>query len=258
MVPKFMGPYGPMTKTAFRASELLSKTGVQDGMGGYIIQPSAKSQETIDKANNELAVRIIPELFMQSIGAPVPRDIRNLIIRDVFKDFKESGKSETAVKELRKEKTATVQEIKDSEVERLKTELKGDYVNPSNISKMNVVDTRDKLSGTMEEDDVPSKSKLRMELAERHNAKLFSEKDPDLARIFVTDEGEGNRFGDDYLIMASQYKDSFLEKGDPLKIKDGDEKKIMEAMKYLGIVERRKHIQKVNKEFKNIPTSEEK
>lgn len=163
------------------------------------------------------------------------------------------GKSETSIKELRKEKDATVQEIKDSEVERLKTELKGEYVDPSNISKMNVADAREKLSGTMKKDDVPSNSKLRMELAERHNAKVFSEKEPDLARIFVTDDGKGNSFGEDYLIMASQYKDSFLEKDDPLKIKEGDEKKIMDAMKYLGIVERRKYIQKVNKEFKNIP-----
>jgi hypothetical protein len=251
IIPKFMGPYGPIAKTAFRAKELLARTGVQDGMGGYLIQPSAKSQETIDKANNELAVRIIPELFMQSIGAPVPRDIRNLIIRDVFKDFKESGKSETSVNELRKEKVATVQEIKDSEVARLKTDLKGEYIDTSTLSDIKTSDVHEKLSDLTE--DPPSKSKLKVELAEMYNTKIFSEKEPKLAAIFVTDDGKGNSFGDDYLIMASQYKDGFLKNNDPLKIKEGDEKKIMTAMQYLYIVKQRKYIQKVNEQFQNIP-----
>jgi hypothetical protein len=187
----------------------------------------------------------------QFAGASIPSRSINRFIDNYAKEY--TPDTETSIKESRKEKAATVQEIKDSEVERLKTELKGEYVDPSNISKMNVVDAREKLSGTMKKDDVPSKKELRMELAEMYNTKIFSEKEPKLAAIFVTDDGKGNSFGDDYLIMASKYKDSFLKNNDPLKIKEGDEKKIMTAMQYLYIVKQRKYIQKVNEQFQNIP-----
>jgi hypothetical protein len=170
---------------------------------------------------------------------------------------RKSTTPETSIKELRKAKTSTVQELKDSEVEKLKEEHKGEYMTESKKVNLNVDELRKKLSESeleWEDGKVPSKSKIQAELAERYNANMFYEKEPDLASIFVTDKGEGNSFGDDYLIMAAKYKGEFLKDGDTLEIKKEDKEKIMKAMQYLSEYKRETYIQKVNEQFKNIPT----
>ena len=186
LIPKFMGPYGPMAKTAFRAKELLGRTGVQDGMGGYLIQPSLKSQEAIDRANNELAVRIVPELFMQSIGAPVPRDIRNLIIRDVFKDFQDGkGTSNPTLDKADKE-------IQDKKKSFVKTTLeKIDRNNSNKFISKDKIGVADKI---LEKEGVEAS-----DIAEKHNVKVFKKKykgEKELLKVFVTDGGNGESFSD--------------------------------------------------------------
>jgi len=186
LIPKFMGPYGPMAKTAFRAKELLGKTGVQDGMGGYLIQPSLKSQEAIDRANNELSVRIVPELFMQSIGAPVPRDIRNLIIRDVFKDFQDGkGTSNPTLDKADKE----IQDKKKSFIET--TLEKIDRNNSNKFISKDKIGVTDK---TLEKEGVEAS-----DIAEKHNVKVFKEKyksEEKLLKAFISKNGAGESFTD--------------------------------------------------------------
>jgi hypothetical protein len=89
MIPKLAGPYGKIAKTATRAGKGIYYVGIPNPVGeGYLMEPNASTQETIDRYENELKKRIIPELYMELFGLPAPRDIRNLLLRDVFKDYR--------------------------------------------------------------------------------------------------------------------------------------------------------------------------
>jgi hypothetical protein len=78
ILPKFMGSYNKIAKTSTRAAELVYSYN------------TAKKQSTRDKKARELTQRILPEYFMEIAGAPFPKTIRNLILREQFKDYKES------------------------------------------------------------------------------------------------------------------------------------------------------------------------
>lgn len=229
LIPKFMGPYGPMAKTAFRAKELLGRTGIQDGMGGYLIEPSSKSQEAIDRANNELAVRIIPEMFMNTVGAPVPRDVRNLIIRDVFKDFKgPKSKEETDLSKSEKELEKEMSGFKEKMIEKL-YEKKGDsflrYEDQSNIGESKsvygdyTVREYKKLFkdryGQITAKDLPNidKSGIR----ESHNATVLRNKDPKLSKHVLSNDGEGASVKNPVQIASSMHGAGIKELTDEQK-----------------------------------------
>ena len=166
----------------------------------FIIKPSLKSQDAIDKANRELAVRIVPELFMQSIGAPVPRDIRNLIIRDVFKDFQENKPSA------------------DSSIEKAKEEVEA---KSNSFIKATLLDI-----GKKQGDNFISQGKVgvtkrelqengttALKVAEKHNVSVFKEKyksEKYLLQAFITANGTGEAFVDpkdlakDYLNISKE------------------------------------------------------
>jgi hypothetical protein len=215
LLPKFMGPYGPMAKTAFRFKDLMVKRGLEDGMGGYVIEPSETSETEIKKINEEIAFRIMPELVMQSIGAPIPRDVRNLIIRDVFKDYKKTAKEGSATQkgeqeDLKKKerKDAIVKETVNS----LSVKVKKNPLNPLGLAtKANVMSAYggevNVLNAKKEIGEFPYE-----EILKKHNIEAIKEmKDKNFKKAFITVNGSGDDY-EDSKIFARNYFDGVSPK----------------------------------------------
>lgn len=87
IVPRLTGPYSNFTKTSFRAVTVINRGGLKLG-DKYILEPSVKKEKTREKYHKELITRILPEFYMETMGLPFPRDIRNLALREVFKEYR--------------------------------------------------------------------------------------------------------------------------------------------------------------------------
>jgi hypothetical protein len=217
VIPKFMGPYGAVTKTGFRLAELSARGGVPSPAGGYIIKPSLKDPDAIDKAHREIAVRIVPELFMETIGLPVPRDVRNLILRDVFKDYEEGTAQGRAVEGVMKAKQEA-SEKRDAALAPLQEKIS--KANPDKFigktDALRAVTTQgvtDFMKANPNTKGGPGKSPLA-DLVEGHNMDVLKKRDEKLAKVLISVDGKGKSYKTAQ-IAAANYYDKVSKTGVP-------------------------------------------
>jgi hypothetical protein len=208
VIPKFMGPYGAVTKTGFRLAELSARGGVPSPAGGYIIKPSLKDPDAIDKAHREIAVRIVPELFMETIGLPVPRDVRNLILRDVFKDYEEGTAQGRAVEGVMKAKQEA-SEKRDAALAPLQEKIS--KANPDKFigktDALRVVTTQgvtDFMKANPNAKGGLGKSPLA-DLVEGHNMDVLKKRDEKLAKVLISVDGKGKSYKTAQIAAANYY-----------------------------------------------------
>lgn len=172
-------------------------------------------------------------------------------------DKRKPETTEESLKESRKETTQKIESLKEAKLEELQKDYEGKYMTskdkiriPMELKEGIYKEMNDVLKEAGR--NATTREKLRKELAEMHNAKVFNEKEPKLASIFVTKEGEGTSFGTDYELMAAEYKDAFLKKEDELKMKDEDVTKLRDALQFITSSEQKDYVAKVNKKLETL------
>lgn len=94
MAANSLGPYNKAAKNAFYLFDSAAKGGVKNPFSEnntYFIKPLNKTKKSRDSHQRKASIRLV-ETGLLSIGAPFPRDVRKLLIHEIYKDYKKKDK----------------------------------------------------------------------------------------------------------------------------------------------------------------------